>query len=60
MNSLPSMKQACLAVLLLTAAGTTIPAHAAAPALNGQITLRPLTPQENKDYALTTLKARAV
>jgi hypothetical protein len=30
-------------------------AHAAAPALNGAMDARPLTPQEKKDYSLTTL-----
>jgi hypothetical protein len=32
---------------------TSTAASAAAPALQGQVTLRPLTPQEIKDYALT-------
>ena len=32
--------------------GVTITAEAAAPALNGQISLRPLTPSEIKDYGL--------
>ena len=31
-------------------------ANAAAPALNGQVTLRPLTPSEIKDYSLTGLQ----
>jgi hypothetical protein len=41
-----------LAIALL-AIGTTTTALAAAPALQGQVTLRPLTPQDIKNYALT-------
>jgi len=41
-----------LAVALM-AVGTTTTALAAAPALQGQVTLRPLTPQEIYDYGLT-------
>ena len=38
---------------MLVTVGATFTARAAAPPLNGQITLRPLTPSEIKDYALT-------
>jgi len=41
-----------LAVAVMTMGATTT-ALAAAPALQGQLTLRPLTPQEIYDYALT-------
>jgi hypothetical protein len=37
----------------LMAVGAMTVANAAAPALQGQVTLRPLTPQDIKDYALT-------
>ncbi len=43
---------ACLAAVVLMAAGASMSLRAAPPALNGQISLRPLTPQEKKDYAL--------
>jgi len=38
---------------LLAAAATVTTVQAAGPALQGQITLRPLTPQDIKDYSLT-------
>lgn len=41
------------AMLIAVCAVTT--ARAAAPALQGQVTLRPLTPQDLKDYALTNV-----
>lgn len=44
---------ACLAAIVLVAAGASMSLRAAPPALNGQVTLRPLTPQDKKDYALT-------
>ena len=44
--------RACLAAVLLAAAGSAFNAPAAV-ALNGQIAIRPLTPQEIKDYSLT-------
>jgi len=45
---------ACLtAVLLAAAAASTSGLAATAPALQGQVTLRPLTPSEIKDYSLT-------
>jgi hypothetical protein len=40
--------------LLLAAAGAFSAAQAAAPALNGSLTLRPLTPQDRKDFGLPT------
>ena len=40
-----------LTAVVLAAAATTA-AHAAAPALQGQLVLRPLTPQDVKDYSL--------
>jgi hypothetical protein len=43
-------------VLVLLAAGVAGIVSAAPPALNGQITLRPLTPQDMKDYSLTGLQ----
>lgn len=42
-----------LMAAVVLAVGATTVAHAAAPALQGQLVLRPLTPQEIKDYALT-------
>ena len=44
---------ACLLAAVLLALGATTVAKAAAPALQGQIVLRPLTPQEVKTYTLT-------
>ena len=41
--------------VLLAALVTTTTVQAAAPALQGQVTLRPLTPQDIKDYALTNV-----
>lgn len=46
-GSLKTFATAALASVALTVA------HAAGPALQGQITLRPLTPQEIKDYSVT-------
>lgn len=43
---------ACMAALFLITSGTGIALRAAPVAMNGQISLRPLTPQEKKDYAL--------
>jgi hypothetical protein len=53
----PAMKTMtrCLMAVTLTAVCAVTTAHAAAPALQGQITLRPLTPQDIKDYALTNV-----
>ena len=45
--------RACLAAAVLVALGAGICAHAAAPPLLGQIAIRPLTPQDIKDYSLT-------
>ena len=42
-----------LAALALLVAGAASTAQGAAPALQGQLTLRPLTPQDIKDYSLT-------
>ena len=47
---------ACLLAAALMAVGATTVANAAAPALQGQVVLRPLTPQEVKDYSLTGLQ----
>jgi Doubled CXXCH motif (Paired_CXXCH_1)/Cytochrome c554 and c-prime len=44
---------ACLMAVVLMAIGAAMTVQAAAPALQGQVTLRPLTPSEIKDYALT-------
>ena len=41
-----------MAALFLITSGTGIALRAAPVAMNGQISLRPLTPQEKKDYAL--------
>ena len=51
-NKMPT----CLMAVVLMAIGTTTTALAAAPALQGQVTLRPLTPSEIKDYSLTGLQ----
>ena len=48
-NKVPVYLIACVLMLV----GSTIVASGAAPALQGQITLRPLTPREITDYALT-------
>jgi Cytochrome c554 and c-prime len=45
-----------LAVAVMATGATTTALAAAAPALQGQITLRPLTPQEIYDYGLTGVK----
>ena len=45
-----------MAVVLMTMVAA-ITASAAAPALNGQLVLRPLTPQEIKDYSLTGVQS---
>jgi hypothetical protein len=42
----------CLLGFVLLTVGAVATVGAAAPALNGQITLRPLTPQDIKDYSL--------
>jgi hypothetical protein len=47
------MIRACLVAGLLAAACN---GWAAAPNLNGEVALRPLTPQEKKDYSLSTLQ----
>jgi hypothetical protein len=44
-----------LTALGLVLLGTTL-AHAAAPVLNGALDTRPLTPQEKKDYGVTSLQ----
>ena len=55
------MKQAiktvptCLTAVMLMAVCAVTTARAAGPALQGQVTLRPLTPQDIKDYALTNV-----
>src|SRR5687767_5119084 len=45
-----------LAVFVMALAGTTTVVNAAGPPLQGQVTLRPLTPQEITDYALTDVQ----
>ena len=53
MKKLISINQACLiAVTLMTAGNVTIAFAAAPPALQGQVTLRPLTPSEISLYGL--------
>ena len=53
MNTLTKTAPACLAALVLMAVGSATTAGAAsAPALQGQIVLRPLTPSEITDYGL--------
>jgi hypothetical protein len=49
-----SLNKKLAAALLLAAAGACSSAQAAAPALNSSLALRPLTPQDRKDYALPT------
>jgi len=44
-----------LGILALISAGFATSVQAAGPALQGQVTLRPLTPSEIKDYALTNV-----
>ena len=46
---------ACWTAVLLAAVISTTTVHAAAPALQAQVTLRPLTPSEINDYALTNV-----
>ena len=53
-NSMKRTAGRLIAVGLVTL-GTAL-AHAAAPALNGALDARPLTPQEKKDYSLTALQ----
>ena len=53
MKTLLKKAPACLLAVALMALGTTRTPLAAAPALQGQVTLRPLTPQEIKNYGLT-------
>jgi len=47
---------ACLGAALLAVVGATTTAAGATPALQGQISIRPLTPTEQKTYQLTTLQ----
>ncbi|HAO78209.1 MAG TPA: hypothetical protein DCQ92_04370 [Verrucomicrobia subdivision 3 bacterium] len=49
---------ACLAAAALTLIGSVSAVRAAAPALNGSVTLRPLTPTEIKTYNLTNPAAQ--
>jgi hypothetical protein len=49
------MVAACCTAVLLAAVVTATSVQAAAPALQAQLTLRPLTPQDIKDYALTNV-----
>lgn len=46
----------CLMAAALFTVGTMTIASAAPPALNGQVTFRPLTPQDIKDYSLGSLQ----
>ncbi len=54
----PAIKKAptCLVAVVLMAVGAATKVGAAAPALQGQIAVRPLTPQDIKDYKLTGLQ----
>src|SRR5262245_47616753 len=58
MKQNPSVRRApiCFLASVLLAAGATTTALAATPALQGQVALRPLTPQEVKDYSLTGIQ----
>lgn len=47
---------ACLLAAALMGVGATTVANAAAPALQGQVVLRPLTPQDVKTYSLTGIQ----
>ena len=49
---------ACFAAAGLTLLGSLTATHAAAPALSGSLTLRPLTPTEIKTYGLTGSNAQ--
>ncbi len=55
MKTFTAIKRAALSLgaIALVSASFATRAHAAAPALQGQLTVRPLTPQEVKDYSLT-------
>ena len=53
MNPATKKMPNCLLAVALTALCAVTTARAAAPNLGGQITLRPLTPQDIKDYKLT-------
>src|SRR5689334_36984 len=46
----------CLMAAALMAVGATTVANAAAPAMQGQVLVRPLTPQETKDYGIPTVQ----
>src|SRR6266496_2414152 len=46
---------ACLMAVMLMAVCAVTTTRAATPALQGQVTLRPLSPQNIKDYALTNV-----
>jgi len=52
-NPLIKRTPTCLLAVVLTALGAATTGQAAAPALQGQVVVRPLTPQEIKDYNLT-------
>ena len=55
-NTLNRIGSACLTAVVLMAAGVATSLRAAPPALNSQLAVRPLTPQDKKDYGLTTLQ----
>jgi len=53
-STIPKRAPARLLAVVLMAAAAVTTAQAAAPALQGQISLRPLTPQEKTTYKLST------
>ncbi|MBI3850349.1 MAG: hypothetical protein HY298_08685 [Verrucomicrobia bacterium] len=52
-NTAIKIAPTCLMAVVLMAVGAVTTVRAAGPALQGQVTLRPLTPQDVKDYGLT-------
>lgn len=53
MKTITALKRATLGLGIIAMISTGFAPQATAAALNGQLTLRPLTPQEVKDYSLT-------
>jgi len=53
MKTFTALKRATLSLGIIAMISTGLATHATAAALTGQLTLRPLTPQETKDYSLT-------
>lgn len=56
MKTFTALKRATLGLGIIAMISTGFAPHATAAALNGQLTLRPLTPQEVKDYSLTGIQ----